>query len=181
MDSMLERIKEMVRLLPGFMSRIIKFAVLIGLRPSEVVESVKLINDTEAFSKYYNAERQCLEHYKFPDIFLRSIKKAFLSFMPHEIISNVKINQLRDNNNKNIPTYNAIRHACLSRGLKCDMRFCRKVFASHLRLCNIQPEIVDMLQGRVSTSILTRHYLVPNNSLRDNVLDAIQKLEQQIA
>ncbi|MDQ3975396.1 MAG: hypothetical protein M3264_02620 [Thermoproteota archaeon] len=55
MESMLERIKEMVRLLPGFMSRIIKFAVLVGLRPSEVVESVKLINYTEAFSKYYNA------------------------------------------------------------------------------------------------------------------------------
>ena len=47
MESMLERIKEMVRLLPGFMSRIIKFAVLVGLRPSEVVESVKLINYTE--------------------------------------------------------------------------------------------------------------------------------------
>ena len=122
---MLERIKEMVRLLPGFMSRIIKFAVLVGLRPSEVVDSVKLINDTEAFSKYYNAERRCLEHYKFPDIFVRSTKKAFLSFMPHEIISNVKINQLHDNN-KNIPTYNAIRHACLVEGLSVLCAFVGK-------------------------------------------------------
>jgi hypothetical protein len=41
-DTMLQRIKEMMRLLPPLMGKIIRFACLIGLRPSEVVESVRL-------------------------------------------------------------------------------------------------------------------------------------------
>jgi intergrase/recombinase len=68
------------------------------------------------------------------------------------------------------PSYNQIRLACRSAGIKCDMRFCRKVFASHLRNEGIQPEIIDMVQGRVSQSILTRHYLVPQQGLKDQVL-----------
>ena len=60
------------------------------------------------------------------------------------------------------------------------MAYCRKIFASYLRSEGIQPEFVDLLQGRVSTSILTRHYLVPDNSLRDNVLAAVDKLREKI-
>ena len=59
-----------------------------------------------------------------------------------------------------------------------DMRLCRKIFASHLRNEGIQSEVVDLLQGRVSPSILTRHYLVPQNTLKDQVLTAVDKLEK---
>jgi hypothetical protein len=45
LEDMLSRIKEMIRLLPPFMGQIIKFGCLVGLRPSEVVESVRLINN----------------------------------------------------------------------------------------------------------------------------------------
>jgi hypothetical protein len=62
--------------LPTPMSVGIKFACLTGLRPSEALESVRLINDKEAFSKYYNSTRGALEHFKFPVLFLRSTKKA---------------------------------------------------------------------------------------------------------
>ena len=62
--------------LPTPMSVAIKFACLTGLRPSEAVESVRLINDKKAFSKYYNSTRGALEHLKFPVLFLRSTKKA---------------------------------------------------------------------------------------------------------
>jgi intergrase/recombinase len=60
------------------------------------------------------------------------------------------------------------------------MCFARKIFASHLRLSGIQPEIIDMLQGRVSQSILTRHYLVPKPSFKDDVLQALEKLQNQL-
>jgi hypothetical protein len=66
----------MMGMLPTPMSVAIKFACLTGLRPSEAVESVRLINDKEAFSKYYNSIRGALEHLKFPVLFLRSTKKA---------------------------------------------------------------------------------------------------------
>ena len=61
------------------MAQIVKFACLTGLRPAEAVESVRLINDKEAFPKYYNPKPQALEHFRFPDIFLRQTKKAYIS------------------------------------------------------------------------------------------------------
>jgi hypothetical protein len=57
-----------------------------GLRPSEVIESVRLINDKDAFQKYYRAELQALEHFRFPDIFLRSTRKAYISFVTPETV-----------------------------------------------------------------------------------------------
>lgn len=41
----------------------------------------------------------------------------------------------------------------------------------------IQPEIIDLLQDRVSSqSILTRHYLVPKSSFKDDVPQALEQL-----
>ena len=56
------------------MGQIVRFGVLTGLRPAETVESVKLINNELTFSKYYNTDNQTLEHFRFPDIFLRDTK-----------------------------------------------------------------------------------------------------------
>ncbi|HKG72540.1 MAG TPA: integrase [Nitrososphaeraceae archaeon] len=104
--------------------------------------------------------------------FLRSFydtKKAYLSFVAPEIMELVRFKP----NTRNI-TYNIIRKRLNHVGLPVDLKLCRKLFASYLRQsAGIQPEAVDLLQGRVSTSILTRHYLVPDNSLRDNVLGAL--------
>jgi intergrase/recombinase len=78
-------------------------------------------------------------------------------------------------------TYNIIRKRLNQVGLSVQLSLCRKLFASHLRQsAGIQPEVVDLLQGRVSTSILTRHYLVPDNSLRREVLTAVEKLREKM-
>jgi intergrase/recombinase len=61
-----------------------------------------------------------------------------------------------------------------------DMHLTRKMFASWLRKEGIAPEIVDLLQGRVSQSILTRHYLAPSQNMKDDVLKALGKLQQQL-
>jgi hypothetical protein len=131
-EVMLQRIKEMMRLLhPPFMGKIIKFGCMVGLRPSECVESVRLINtlvskDTKVSSKeetlnyYYNPDRSALEHFRFPEIFLRQTKKAFISFVTPEILESVRYTE-------QLPTYNQIRLACWSAAIKCDMRFCRKI------------------------------------------------------
>jgi intergrase/recombinase len=156
------------------MGQIIKFAVLVGLRPSECVEAVRLINDKEAFEQYYDPKQQALLHYKFPKEFLRTTKKAYLSFVTPDMLSIVQ------NNMYEIPSYNAIRMTCYHKGIKCDMRYTRKLFASHLRNEGIQPELVDMLQGRVPPSVLTRHYLVPSSTYKNDVLQALEKLQQEI-
>ena len=72
------------------MAQIIKFCCLTGLRPAEAVESVRLINDKEEFPKYYNPERQSLEHFRFPSVFLRQTKKAYISFVTPETLDMVR-------------------------------------------------------------------------------------------
>jgi intergrase/recombinase len=57
-----------------------------------------------------------------------------------------------------------------------SMHLTRKVFASWLRKEAIQHEAVDLLQGRVSQSVLVRHYLVQSDTLKEQVLQALEKL-----
>jgi hypothetical protein len=90
LESMLQQIAKMVSKTPGIMGQIIKFACLTGLRPAEAVESVRLINDKEEFAKYYNEERQALEHFRFPSVFLRQTKKAYISLVTPEMLEIVR-------------------------------------------------------------------------------------------
>jgi hypothetical protein len=47
---MLTKIKQMISLLPYRLGQILKFGCLIGLRPSEILDSVRLINgDKQVF------------------------------------------------------------------------------------------------------------------------------------
>jgi intergrase/recombinase len=108
--------------------------------------------------------------------FLRQTKKAYISFVTPEMIDLVKgSSSILDD----VPTLNAITLACRRKGLKMEMYLTRKIFASWLRKEGIQPEVVDILQGRASQSVLTRHFLVPENSLKDQVLDALEKLQKE--
>jgi Archaeal phage integrase len=181
-DTLLGKIKEMIRVLPVDMGTVIKFNCLTGLRPSEAVESVRLLNTgTLPFSNsrngpYYNAERQCLEHFRHPETFLRRTKCAYVSFVTKEQLSAIGVLDCK----VPTPTYSAIRMACQHRSIQMDMRYCRKLFASWLHRCNISVEIIDLLQGRMPKSIFARHYLVLKSDFKDHVLQAIEKLKQEI-
>nr|MDQ3883124.1 hypothetical protein [Thermoproteota archaeon] len=129
---------------------------------------------TKVSEQYYNSEHQALEHFRFPDKFLRTTKKAYISFITKEQLSGIA------NLGSKTPSWNAIRLTCRRHGVNMDMALCRKVFASWLRKEGIQPEIIDLLQGRASQSILTRRYLVPQSSFKSEVLSALEKLQQQL-
>jgi intergrase/recombinase len=181
LDQMIDKVKQMMQVLPPVMSSIVKYAVLTGLRPSEAIESVKLLNrlpvndcSPNTSNNYYDPEQQTLRHYLFPDTFLRATKKAYLSYVTPEILHPVA------NLGYQSPTWNTIRLACKHRKIDMEMRLCRKIFASHLRNSGIQPEVVDMLQGRVPPSVLTRHYLVPDRHFKEDVLKALKQLEQRL-
>jgi intergrase/recombinase len=75
-------------------------------------------------------------------------------------------------------TYSAIRHACNRMGIACDLHMCHKVFASRLHDEGIQPEAVDKLQGHVSQSVLTDHYLVFAKELREKNLSSLDSLDR---
>ncbi|MDQ3968885.1 MAG: hypothetical protein M3275_10885 [Thermoproteota archaeon] len=184
LDVMLQRIKEMIEILPVQMGKIIKFGCLVGLRASEVIESVRLLNSenvknhvngknlqTQEIS-YYNPKRQALEHFRYKQ-FMRQTKKAYISFVTSEMLNIVQ-------NLDKVPTKNAITHACQRQHISMDMYLTRKIFATWLRKEGIQPEVVDLLQGRVSQSVLTRHYLTSSGDLKDRILCSLDSLKQEI-
>jgi hypothetical protein len=174
LDAMIQRVKRMVETLPPYMARVVKFACLVGLRPAEVIESVRLLTCKDPCKLYYNPERQTLEHFRFPDVFLRQTKKAYLSFITLD-----NLQPIVDLHGFS-PTWNHIRLACYKVGVKMEMHLCRKIFASYLSQCGIQSEVIDFLQGRVSTSVFSRHYLTPGAGLKDRILRAVEELARQL-
>lgn len=125
----------------------------------------------------YNPERQALEHFRFPSLFLRQTKKAYVSFVTPEMLDIVRYTEP---STTIIPTYNAIRLTCRRRGLYMDMRYCRKIFASWLHKHGVSDVLIYLLQGRVGKSILVNHYLQSGQDYRCQVLDAVNSLRQKI-
>jgi intergrase/recombinase len=182
LDTMLDWVRKAIAALPADMASIIKFNCMTGLRPAEAVESVRLLNSGNLGCQYYNEERQALEHFRFPEIFLRRTKKAYLSFITCEQLSAIGVLDCK-NPIPTIPTptHNAIRLACRKRWLKMDMRYCRKIFGSWLHSqSGIATEEIDFLQGRVNPSVFSRHYLTPSQDLKSKVIEALEQLQRQL-
>ena len=128
--------------------------------------------------KLHHLQRVNNSHIYYDDLFpqfLRQTKKCYISFITSEMLELVK-----GSVNLSTLTYDKIRLACWKQGITCDLRFARKIFASNLRHSGIEPEVVNLLQGRVDSDILTRHYLVPQNSLKHQVIDTLKQLQKMI-
>ena len=55
-----------------------------------------------------------------------------------------------------------LRKRAIKNNYKMNMYFYRKVFATYLRNKGIEPEIIDLLQGRIGSSIFVNHYYRPD-------------------
>ena len=86
LSSMIEWVRDAISKLPEPYYNIILYNTLTGLRPSEACISISLIQEQESFQKYYNREKSLLEHFKFPEIFIRRTKKAYVSIINDLII-----------------------------------------------------------------------------------------------
>jgi hypothetical protein len=164
LDTMMQWLREAVRVLPEQYSRFFLFCTLTGLRASECIEAVRLICSSKFITdKYYNTEQNILQHYRFPELFIRRTKAVYISVMNDKILSIAQsINS--------IPTINAVKMAIKHRQLSMQLKYCRKIYASFLRQQGLQPEIIDMLQGRIGKNIFLRHYLTPSSSYKSNIV-----------
>jgi hypothetical protein len=127
------------------------FDTLTGLRANECCQAIKLLqSNTE---DYYNSELGILQHYKFKDIFLRNSKNAYISIVDNDMIEIAK---------SACPRYQKVRSALRRQNKEMNMAFCRKIFATYLRDKGIPTEMIDILQGRVNTSIFSMHYYRPD-------------------
>ena len=84
-SSMLEWIKTSMQKLPGNFGNLILFNTLTGLRPDEGYQAMNLIKASA--SNYVDEKRMLLMHYKFPNIFLRVSKKAYVSIVNRDILN----------------------------------------------------------------------------------------------
>ena len=61
-----------------------------------------------------------------------------------------------------------------------SMHLCRKINASWLIRYGVDATTVDMLQGRCPASILARHYQAPDNTLKQRVMECVDKLMVEV-
>ena len=165
-SSMIEWIKEMHSKLPESYGNILIYDTLTGLRPQEACDSIKLLkNDSDGYLKKQE-DSMTLEHFQYPQ-FIRKTKKAYISIVNDQILDIAK--------NCGEHSYNAVRLYIKKKGLAMHMAFCRKIFATYLRNKGIEPEIIDLLQGRIPKSVFVRHYFRPDFN-HGNIKESINSL-----
>lgn len=174
LDTMIEWLSQALEELPSDYANFLIFCTMTGLRASEAVEAVRLLTLSSKDERvYYNPEQNMLQHYRFPDLFIRRTKAVYISVVNDEIIGIAR-------GIGKILTLNAVKMAIKHRHLSMQLKYCRKIYASFLRQQGVQSEIIDMLQGRIGKNIFLRHYLTPSSSYKTEVLQALEKLQQQL-
>ncbi|MDR0492496.1 MAG: hypothetical protein LBH74_02500 [Nitrososphaerota archaeon] len=136
----------------------IRFLAVTGMRPREGMEAFNLIiklSHEGRLNEYYNESLQCLEHYNFREIFFRRTKNSFISFVDAMFIKDIAA--------VNSPVnYNRIQ-CCLKRNNKpIKLKQLRSYHNTFLYKRGIQSELIDMISGRVSQTVFSRHYLTVN-------------------
>jgi intergrase/recombinase len=113
-------------------------------------------------TEYVDCERMMLLHYRFSDMFLRVSKKAFVSVINKAIL---EIGYATPVNIK----YSSVRKKLKKLSISMHLNYCRKVFAAYLRNKGIEPEKIDLLQGRITDTVFLNHYF------RSNINEIITK------
>ena len=179
LDTMLQWLREAIQVLPPNYANFYLFCTLTGLRATECMEAVRLLNTRNAENgetskiQYYNPEQQMLQHYRFPELFLKRTKAVYISVVDDKIIGLAKSIDFT-------PTLIGLKKATMRRCLSMRVKYARKIYASFLRQQGIEPEIIDMLQGRTSKSIFIRHYMTPSADYKDRVLASLYRLQRAI-
>jgi intergrase/recombinase len=151
---------------------ILLFNVLTGLRPQEAIDSFNLLLSHKR-QEYLSEDMRLLQHFKFPDMFIRRTKKAYISLITKPILSLLE-------NEKQL-TYDMIRLSIYRHHEQFNMAYCRKIFATFLRNEGIESEIIDLLQGRIPNSIFVRHYYRPQlETIYNRVAGKLDKLNDLI-
>ncbi|MEM3714327.1 MAG: integrase [Nitrososphaeria archaeon] len=149
------------------------FLALTGLRPIEAINSLNLVS-AKGLEDYYNPEVGVLEHFRFPSVFLRGTKNAFISIISDSLLE--KLGKWHYS-----ITYNMLRLALKRRNYNLQLQELRIYYATYLRQKGIPKESIDFIQGRISKDVFVRFYYKPHIiQLKKQVLEVIAQLEDQL-
>ena len=154
LPKMIEWIKTSISKLPKEVNNILLFSTLTGLRPEEAQKAIYLIKTKR--TEYVDEGKMLLLHYRYPNMFFRVTKKCYISIVNSNMLSLLDPIPLRES------YYYTVRRAFEEIGRRMNMYYCRKIFATYLRNKGIEPEIIDLLQGRISDSVFVNHYYRPD-------------------
>jgi hypothetical protein len=124
-SSMIKWVKDTCAQVPAHYANILIYCTLTGLRPTEAFSSINLIKSD--LDNYLDTEKINLEHVRYPGIFIRKTKKAYISIVNESIIQIAK-------DTKGNSSYNSMRCYFKRRNIPFNFNFCRKIFATHLRM-----------------------------------------------
>lgn len=76
-----------------------------------------------------------------------------------------------------------LRKRVIKKGYKMNMYYCCKIFATYLGNKGIEPEIIDLLQGRISSSVFVNHYYRPdiNEIITKRIRPVLNELIEELA
>ena len=159
------------------LSLLLKFAALTGLRKAEAIASFNLIvalgQERGGLESYYDRERGALEHYKYPEQFLRTTKNAFITLIPDELLDEIA--------GYEPVTYEMVRKRLERREIRVRINELRDHWGTFMLDHGLIKEEVDLLQGRISKSIFVRHYWSPALAeLRGRVFKALELLRTEL-
>ena len=154
------------------------YIAITGLRLDEAVQSYNLIiklSKQGKLNEYYNEANECLEHFRFKEIFIRKSKKAFISFVPKELIEKIKVS-------KPLTSKHSVQQFVKKSCLKIRFADIREAHASFLTKY-LNPAEIDFLHGRVSTNIFMANYFNPKliADLKERIFKAITEIQAKIS
>ena len=169
---------EIIPKLPRDYALLVIFIALTGVRGTEACNSLRLISDLherDELDHYLDEELLILEHFRFPNIFLRRSKKLFISFVTQNLLDII----LQEGRIK--PNYATLYTKLRRMGYPNKTHMLRKLYATTLRNNGLPSELIDILQGRVSSSIFIKFYYKPLlMEMRNKVMSSIEPLEKEL-
>ena len=152
------------------------FNTLTRLRPDEAQKATFLIKTIE--TEYLDQDKGILKHYQYLNVFLRQTKNAYISIVNLDILDMAK-----GTPNKEHYYPSLHKRIAITNNFDMNMYFCRKVFATFLRNNHIKPEIIDLLHGRISSSVFVNHYYRPdiNDTITNKIKPLLASLYDKIA
>ena len=110
----------------------------------DLIQAEELVRNN--LNTYLNKETMVLEHFRYPNIFIRRTKPVFITYVNEDILQLAK--------ESNDYSYNALRCHLKRKNIAMNRNYCRKIFATFMRNTGIEQEIIDLLQGRIPRSVL---------------------------
>lgn len=169
-------IKKAKDVYPG-LTELLDLLAVTGLRLSEAVNSYNLQIDLHEHGKlgsYFKAEASTLEHFRFKELFLRKSKKAFVSFVPCELVG--EIAQLQP-----YVSTDAVSKRLSKQGLPLRFSDIREAHGTFM-IQYLKKEEIDFLHGRVTNGVFMQHYFNPAliSDLRERVFKGIAEIQAKV-